>query len=443
MLPKQRRFRPNLELLRIGAGPHGEQAGRLYVATLTVTQTTDYRGAPAEVDITDIVFQPDDPSALTSATFEPAQFGLGLISDSVNIIADPAGDQALWVIFPGAGSFSAAGWTFTNWNADDRLSIQGTAADETITGSLTDDWILGMGGADQIDGGAGNDTFQITPIAAGLTVEGGAGDVDRILIGAFGATDLKPAEISGVERLTFTSTGQTVIVGGDQIGSAGRFTVVEADPGETASLEVQGDDVDLAAMAFVNWDSDDTITIRGTSTSANELVGSNEDDIFIGTLTSIDFMTGGGGADTLNGGDGPDVFLYATGADAVAGEVLSGGTSTDIIALTNAGSIDFRNVVITDVESLDFVSGNSTATVASSHLGSSRIATVSGSSGVDALVVTVVSEFADLSGVNFVDWTAGVDTITINGSDFGDIILGSGQNDTIDRRARSRPHVRR
>ena len=86
---------------------------------------------------------------------------------------------------------------------------------------------------------------------------------------------------------------------------------------------------------------------------------------------------------------------------------------------------------ITDVESLDIVSGSSTATVASSQLGSIRITTVTGSSGADALVVTVVSEFADLSGVSFVDWTAGIDTITINGSDSATSSIGSGQNDTI------------
>src|SRR5688572_23684944 len=124
------------------------------MATLTVTEDTDFRGGAAELNITNI-FQAANPlDASLTATFEPAQFGVGLISDTVNVSADPgAPNTLLYVVFSGAGSFSAAGWTFTNWNEDDRLTIQGSSGDDTITGSSIGDWILGSGGADEIDGG--------------------------------------------------------------------------------------------------------------------------------------------------------------------------------------------------------------------------------------------------------------------------------------------------
>ena len=89
------------------------------MATLTVTQDTDYRGAPVETNITDIVFQAATPGDSLLATFEPGQFGPGLISETVTITGDPGqANTFIEVEFAGAGSFSAAGWTFVNFEDD-------------------------------------------------------------------------------------------------------------------------------------------------------------------------------------------------------------------------------------------------------------------------------------------------------------------------------------
>ena len=93
---------------------------------------------------------------------------------------------------------------------------------------------------------------------------------------------------------------------------------------------------------------------------------------------------------------------------------------------------DFVNATIIDVETLDFVSGNSTATFAGDQFDSGEIATVSGSDGVDQLIVTTDDQLTDIGGVTFTGWTNGTDTITILGSAAGDILAGSAQADTID-----------
>ena len=58
------------------------------------------------------------------------------------------------------------------------------------------------------------------------------------------------------------------------------------------------------------------------------------------------------------------------------------------------------------------------------------IANVSGGTGTDTLIVNASSD-VDLSGVSFLSWTNGTDTVTINGTTAGENLTGSSQNDTI------------
>ena len=53
--------------------------------------------------------------ASAHATFEPAQFGAGLISNTVHITGDDCAISSS-SMFSSAGSFSAAGWTFEDWS---------------------------------------------------------------------------------------------------------------------------------------------------------------------------------------------------------------------------------------------------------------------------------------------------------------------------------------
>src|SRR5262245_22253094 len=131
------------------------------MATLTITQTEDYRdGNPAiPANTTSIVFS---TSADATATFAASQFGGTPISDSVQITGD--GDQdfnhdVVAVFLSGAGSFSAAGWTFSSWSVFDSVTITGSSGADTITGSSGNDVITGGHGADILDGGGGNNDF--------------------------------------------------------------------------------------------------------------------------------------------------------------------------------------------------------------------------------------------------------------------------------------------
>jgi Ca2+-binding RTX toxin-like protein len=143
-----------------------------------------------------------------------------------------------------------------------------------------------------------------------------------------------------------------------------------------------------------------------------------------------DLLRGGLGADILIGAAGVDLFVYGAAGDVVAGEVIAGGNGSDEINLQNAGSNDFSLATITDVETLDFDNGSSTATFSGSQIGASQIVTVNGSGQNDTLIVNAAST-VNLSGVTFTAWTTGADTITINGSAGADTLTGSSENDTV------------
>jgi hypothetical protein len=115
------------------------------VATLTVTQTEDYSdGSPALAsDITSIIFT----AGPAIATFRSNQFGPGLISNNVAITGDNS-TNTIRVNLSATGTFSAAGWSFTNWSSSDVVVFADTAGNDTISGSDFNDRFLTGAGPD-------------------------------------------------------------------------------------------------------------------------------------------------------------------------------------------------------------------------------------------------------------------------------------------------------
>ena len=88
------------------------------MATLTVTQDTDYRIVRLPLNVTSIVFDtlPDANLDTIDVFFNASQFGgFSRISDSVQITGDVQIDDVR-VFLSGSQNFSAAGWTFVRWH---------------------------------------------------------------------------------------------------------------------------------------------------------------------------------------------------------------------------------------------------------------------------------------------------------------------------------------
>jgi len=106
-------------------------------------------------------------------------------------------------------------------------------------------------------------------------------------------TALVNLNVTGDQAFSFTS-------------AAGSKALASID----ASANTAGATISVAAAAA----DASVITIKGSLTAANTIVGSGNVDTITGGAKA-DTITGGVGADLLNGGAGNDTFVYATAAD--------------------------------------------------------------------------------------------------------------------------------
>lgn len=311
-----------------------------------------------------------------TATFSSAQFGTGKISNALAVSGTTGNNanQAVVVNVVSGTSFSAAGWTFTNWstnNSIDTITINGAAGNETISGSVQNDLINGNGGNDAISSALGNDTVNAgagnDSIWSGLgndTIDGGA-DIDTVIY----STSAAPVTVTFATATTATATN-------------GTFT--------------------------------DTIS------NVEAFVLSNNADTFNGG-TGNDTVTGGKGADVLNGGDGADTFLIRAG-DGV--DVINGGTGTDTVKLATATSWLIAPSAIAGWSNVEVLDGSS----------ATGTAYIYGTTGGDTINMSGFTQLINVA----LDGRGGNDTITgssggdtIIGGAGADVLTGNGGADTF------------
>ncbi len=185
-----------------------------------------------------------------------------------------------------------------------------------------------------------------------------------------------------------------------------------------------------------------------------ELVGDTGNDLLLGTLQNdtlqgnagndiimggngADIITGGLGADVLTGGAGNDVYVYAGTADVDANETITeaGGGGTDRIRVTT-GNTDFSAMAAANFDEIEElqITGAFTATFTGAQLTGETVSLIGNAASVQAVVITATANaVTDLSNVSAgADWTAGTDTVTINGADgSSEAIIGTATADTI------------
>jgi Ca2+-binding RTX toxin-like protein len=135
----------------------------------------DYRGHSFhEIDRLRFI---DAHDSKISVSFDAGQFVPGEIASTLRVHGGATYDD-IQVFLPAAGgAFSVAAWVFYGWSSVDRVSLNGDAGNDTITGSTVADQIYGNGANDALDGGIGDDKLYGGDGADTLT--GGGGD-DRM-----------------------------------------------------------------------------------------------------------------------------------------------------------------------------------------------------------------------------------------------------------------------
>jgi serralysin len=415
------------------------------MATLTVTATQDFGGLSL-VNINSVVFA---TSGEAVARFDSNQFGtqsfLGfqvpLISNTVRLTGDA--NRNIMMVDLLSPSFSAAGWTFTNWSSQDVVVLSGTAGSDTITGSAQHDAIQGQGGIDHLFGGDGDDAFLYHATARG-SVDGGNG-LDEIDLAVGGNTyQLGSLSITSVELLSFGTPDVTAHIDGDQIGFGAIRQVRTVATGN--SLFVEGDHVDLSTVSFVGSQSLQ-VTIDGVQSAFNVLSGSLQSEIIHGGALS-DTLHGNGGDDTLSGGGGADILHGDFGNDTASYAASASGVQVNLATGTGLGG-DAQGDTLTSIENVtgsafgDLLTGNAAANKLVGGGGNDEFTGLNGGDLLDggAGVNTARYDFSPGAvQINLVTGTgtgadaqgdALINVQNLVGSTFGDTLTGDGNANTI------------
>lgn len=307
----------------------------------------------------------------------------------------------------------------TGSDFDDTLI--GSAVDNVLTGGLGRDVLLGLAGndtliggsgaANELYGGAGDDTYiiQVQDSIVELAGEG----VDTVRAGTSSFT-----LGANIENLTYTGTGSfngvgnagnNVIRGGVGVdilnGEAGNDTLAG---GAGADILVGGDGVDTVDYA----DATGAVSVRLSGQFAFE-DGFGARDVFSNVENATgsafdDLLFGSSGDNVLNGGLGADILLGLDGNDTLIGgdgaaNTLQGGLGDDLYVVTANDSI------------VEFAS-QGTDTVQTTHA---------------AYVLGAHIENLTYTGSGTFTGTGNAHDNVVTGGAGNDVLTGGGGNDTL------------
>jgi Ca2+-binding RTX toxin-like protein len=232
--------------------------------------------------------------------------------------------------------------------------------------------------------------------------------------------------LSTLNNLTYTGAA------GSEVPQSGTYDRVEL-------MNATGTTVLARLSSFGNQPltsvfSDPDATVLAFS---DTLEGAGGTDVLVG-LDNSDTLVGFKGSDVLLGGGGDDTFDFFTD-EVVAGEVIDGGFGLLDRLLLN-GNVNFTGATISSVERLEFrTTGPNTATFTADQLGSwqaglgeqgfglARDLSITGSAATDNVVFNMgTATSLDLSLVGLSAWTAGTDTVTVNGDADAESITAGG-----------------
>jgi Ca2+-binding RTX toxin-like protein len=313
---------------------------------------------------------------------------------------------------------AATGGVFVNLNSSSAANNGMGGSDvvsqvEDVIGSALDDILLGNAGANSLTGGTGSDYLigldgnDVLSGGTGVanTLQGGAGD-DTYFLGAVGdsvvefanegidtvnaSLTLSPYTLSAnVENLVYTGAGNFIGVGN------GLDNVITGDTGADYLIGFGGNDTLIggtgAANTLQGGIGDDTYFVSAAGDSIIEFVGEGTDTVhtimsshilkdnvenliydgsvsFTGTGNAgNNSITGGVGADVLNGLLGKDTLTGGLGADVFRFDGGDGGQ--DIISdfVSGVDKIALNGAAFAHTAGIDLIQSNASAVATSTN----------------------------------------------------------------------------
>ena len=269
-------------------------------------------------------------------------------------------------------------------------SVEGTQANDILSGGAGNDSLSGLAGNDEITGGVGTDTLVAgdgddkiiygdeTELTASESVDGGAGNDTVLYADADGGTLTLTAHVVNVEAL--------------EISTARVLDIVAMNIDASAL----GNSVAITGNAAEN-------SITGTA-FADTISGYAGNDVLIGGA-GHDVLDGGDGTDTLQGGIGNDTLMGGAG-----GDILNGGSNIDTVSYETSCVGVSVNLILGTASGGD-AAGDTLA----------LIENLIGSGSSDNLTGD--------NGANMLDGGAGNDSLL--GNNGSDSLLGGAGDDTL------------
>jgi len=239
------------------------------------------------------------------------------------------------------------GSTFVGGNGAN--TVTGAAGPDSITtGSAADVITLTSGGSDIVSSGAGNDTITTTnTTTSAIVVDGGAG-TDTLVFNNAAATSV--TAMTGIEQILLTAqtAGANVntqagnaAIPSSAVSSALGINVTAAGAfGLTVNMDTNS--VNLTQANITTAFTDAGGTGRTAPTAADSrftIVGTGLNDTITGGSATINFFTGGVGADSMTGGSAVDTYIIAQAdSNTTAGidRITSFTAGTDVLDLATA-----------------------------------------------------------------------------------------------------------
>ncbi|MBC1293945.1 calcium-binding protein [Nostoc sp. UCD122] len=347
--------------------------------------------------------------------------------------------------------------TLNGGAGDDRFNIYFSKANNLLNGGDGNDtFSKNYSGNDTVDGGAGNDS---------LSYDTNYYDVTQGITSTFNATTNSGSITAGTNRLSYKNIERLDITGtiyNDLIvGSSGSDTLNPGNRGNDTVDGGRGDDL----LTFVSYYETEGITTTfnattntGTITGGTNRVsykhierlnitGTSYNDLIVGNSGNDTLNPGSSGNDTVDGGRGDDLLSYSP---FYVG--LNEGITTAFNATTNIGTItagtnrlSYKNIErlnITGTSYSDLIVGrNGNDTL---NPGSGGNDTVDGGTGDDLLTVDyyfgaegITTAFNATTNTGTITEGANrlsyknIERLNITGTSYSDLIVGSNGDDSI------------
>ena len=335
------------------------------------------------------------------------------------------------------------------------LKLSGTIGADTIRGGSIDDEVYGLGGADSLSGGGGNDSFvfaSAAQLAALAALDGGDGQ-DTLLLGGNAAATLDLSHVRNLESLRLTGTSAlavTFAAGSEQAFTSG---IVDVATTRATKLVLNGSLIGSGGRLNVTGTTGNDILMGGAGNDsfaglggADVLMGGAGDDLFIlnsaAALTKVSRIDGGSGVDVVRV-DADVQQTIALGRISGIEKLELAGTGVQAVVLTaqaaafddNLASITALKAVSLSLDGHVLVGGNSRMKVEGSHgndsiIGSGNADTINGHGGADSLLggagddLFIFDTLDNLLAAARVDGQNGMDAVQVTGAASG--ILSAG-----------------